>query len=161
MVTKTITIVAKTDEAQKEIKKVGQEVQATNKATTELSSAFDKATGGLVSKTKGAIGSVQNLGKGFLAAGGNAVKMGNLIKVALTSTGIGALLVAFGSLLTFFTKTQRGADQVKQAFAGIQAAVSAVVDRISNLGEAFTKLFSGDFRGALETAKESFKGLGD
>lgn len=161
MVTKTITIVAKTDDAQKEIKKVSQEVQATNKATTELSSAFDQATGGIISKTKGAIGTIQNLGKGFLLAGSNAVKMGNLVKVALTSTGIGALLVAFGSLLTFFTQTQRGADKVKQAFAGIQAAVSAVVDRVSNLGEAFTKLFSGDFSGALETAKQSFKGLGD
>lgn len=87
--------------------------------------------------------------------------MGNLVKIALTSTGIGALLVAFGSLLTFFTQTQRGADKVKQAFAGIQAAVSAVVDRVSNLGEAFTKLFSGDFIGAFETAKATFRGLGD
>ena len=159
--TVVLNLQANTKEAEKNIKNVAKEVENTNKATTELSSAFDKATGGLISKTKGAIGSVQALGNGFLSAGGNAVKMGNLVKIALTSTGIGALLVAFGSLLTFFTKTQRGADQVKQAFAGIQAAVSVVVDRISNLGEAFTKLFSGDFRGALETAKQSFKGLGD
>jgi hypothetical protein len=156
-----LNLKANTKEAEKEIKNVAKEVENTNKATLQLESTFDKATGGLVSKTKGAIGTVQNLGKGFLSAGANAVKMGNLVKIALTSTGIGALLVAFGSLLTFFTKTQRGADQVKQAFAGIQAAVSAVVDRISNLGEAFTKLFSGDFSGALETAKQSFKGLGD
>ena len=159
--TVVLNLKANTKEAEKEIKNVAKEVENTNKATLQLESTFDKATGGLVSKTKGAIGTIQSLGKGFLSAGANAVKMGNLVKVALTSTGIGALLVAFGSLLTFFTKTQRGADQVKQAFAGIQAAVSAVVDRISNLGEAFTKLFSGDFSGALEAAKQSFKGLGD
>jgi hypothetical protein len=161
MVTKTIVIEAQTKDAEKNIKNVAKEVEATNKATTELTNAFDKATGGIISKTKGTITSVQSLGKGFLSAGANAVKMGNLVKVALTSTGIGALLVAFGSLLTFFTKTQRGADQLKQAFAGFQAGVSAVIDRVSSLGESLTKLFSGDFRGALESAKQSFKGLGD
>lgn len=156
-----LNVTANTKEAQKEIQQVTKEVQETNKATTELTGAFDKATGGLVSKTKGAIASVQNLGKGLLATGGNATKMGNLIKLALASTGIGLLLVALGSLLTFFTKTQRGADQLKQAFAGFSAGVSAVIDRVSSLGEALTLLFSGDFRGALEATRVSFKGLGD
>ena len=159
--TVVVNVTANTKDAEKNIKNVTKEVQETNKATVELGNAFDKATGGLVSKTRGVIASVQNLGKGLLATGANATTMGNLIKVALTSTGIGALLVAFGSLLTFFTKTQRGADQVKQAFEGFSAGVSAVIDRISTLGEALTKLFSGDFRGALEAAKTSFKGLGD
>ena len=159
--TVVVNVTAETKEAQKNIKNVTKEVQETNKATVELGNAFDQATGGVISKTRGAIASVQNLGKGLLGAGANATKMGNLIKIALTSTGIGALLVAFGALLTFFTKTQRGADQVKQAFEGFQAGVSVVIDRISTLGEALTKLFSGDFKGALEAAKTSFKGLGD
>lgn len=159
--TVVVNVTANTKDAEKNIKNVTKEVQETNKATVELSGAFDKATGGLLSKTKGVIASVQNLGKGLLATGANAATMGNLIKVALTSTGIGALLIAFGALLTFFTKTQRGADQVKQAFEGFSAGVSAVIDRISTLGEALTKLFSGDFKGAIEAAKASFKGLGD
>lgn len=159
--TVVVNITANTDEAEKDIKKVAKEIQETNKATVELTNAFDQATGGFISKGRGAIATVQNLGKGFLGAGASATKMGNLIKVALTSTGIGALLVAFGSLLTFFTQTQRGADKVKQAFAGVQAAVSAVVDRVSGLGESLSKLFSGDFRGALDSAKNAFKGLGD
>jgi len=159
--TVVLNITANTEAAQKDIKNVTKEIQETNKATTELTGAFDKATGGFISRGKGAIDTVKSLGRGFLSAGANATKMGNLIKVALTSTGIGALLVAFGSLLTFFTQTQRGADKVKQAFAGVQAAVSAVVDRVSGLGESLTKLFSGDFRGALDSAKNAFKGLGD
>ena len=159
--TVVLNVTANTKEAQKEIKQVTKEVQETNKATTELASAFDQATGGFISKGKGAIATVQNLGKGFLGAGANATKMGNLIKIALTSTGIGALLVAFGSLLTFFTKTQEGADKLKQVFAGFNAGVSAVIDRVSSLGESLTKLFSGDFSGALETAKGAFRGLGD
>lgn len=156
-----MTVDVESGKAKANTKELKKEIQEANKATVGLTSALDKATGGFVSKTRGAIASVQNLGKGLLATGSNATKMGNLIKIALTSTGIGALLVAFGSLLTFFTKTQRGADQVKQAFEGFQAGVSAVIDRISTLGEALTKLFSGDFKGALEAAKTSFKGLGD
>ena len=161
MVTKTIVIEAQTKDAEKNIKNVAKEVENTNKATTELSSAFDKATGGLVSKSKGAIDSVRILGNGLKLTGSTGVKAFQALKIAIASTGIGLLLIAFGSLLTFFTKTQRGVDKVKQAFAGFQAGVSAVIDRISNLGESLTKLFSGDFRGALESAKESFKGLGD
>src|SRR6056300_255753 len=134
--TVVLNITANTEAAQKDIKNVTKEIQETNKATTELTGAFDKATGGFISRGKGAIDTVKSLGRGFLSAGANATKMGNLIKVALTSTGIGALLVAFGSLLTFFTQTQRGADKVKQAFAGVQAAVNAVVDRVSGLGES-------------------------
>ena len=159
--TVVVNVTANTKDAEKNIKNVTKEVQETNKATVELGNAFDQATGGFISKTRGAIASVQNLGKGLLATGSNATKMGNLIKIALTSTGIGALLVAFGSLLTFFTKTQEGADKLKQVFAGFQAGVSAVIDRVSTLGESLTKLFSGDFRGALDSAKGAFKGLGD
>ena len=164
MVTKTIVIEAQTKDAEKNIKNVAKEVENTNKATTELSSAFDKATGGLVSKSKGAIDSVRSLGNGLKLTGSTGVKAFQALKIAIASTGIGLLLIAFGSLLTFFTKTQKGVDKVKQAFAGFQAAVSAVIDRLSNiskLGESLTKLFSGDFSGALESARESFKGLGD
>ena len=50
---------------------------------------------------------------------------------------------------------------LSQAFAGIGAAVSAVVDRISSVGEAFTMFFKGDFKGGVNALKNSFKGLGD
>ena len=159
--TVVLNVTANTKEAQKEIKQVTKEVQETNKATTELTNAFDQATGGFISKGKGAIATVQNLGKGFSSAGNKATSMGKKIALAFISTGIGALLVGFGTLLTFFTKTQEGADKLKQAFAGVQAAVNAIVDRISGLGEAITKVFSGDFRGAFDSAKDAFKGLGD
>lgn len=161
MVEKTIVIVAKTKDAQKNIKNVAEEVKQTNKATTQLTNSFDKATGGLISKSQGAVNSIKNLGSGLKLTGSTGVKAFKALKIAIASTGIGLLLVAFGSLITFFTETQRGADKIKQAFAGVRAAVSAITDRISGLGESLTKLFTGDWRGALDSAKDAFKGLGD
>jgi hypothetical protein len=159
--TVAINLVANTKEAEKNIENVAKEVENTNKATTELSSAFDKATGGMVSKAKGALTSVKNLGQGFIGAGTQATKMGNLIKIALTSTGIGALLVAFGSLVTFFTQTQRGADAVAKAMDGVRAAVAVIVDRVSALGEILTNLFNQPFLQTLLDVKDNFSGIGE
>ena len=83
------------------------------------------------------------------------------IRAGLISTGIGALLVAFGSLATFFTKTQRGADKLKIALTGISAAFDVIRDRISTVGEAISLVFSGEFNKAIDKLKDSFTGLGD
>lgn len=157
----TIKIKAVTGEAKKNIKEVGDEVKNTNQATTELSSIFDKASGGLISKSKQATGTLSKLTNGLKLTGSTGTKAFTALKLAIASTGIGLLIVALGSLVTYFTNTQRGADKVKEVFAGVGAAVSAIVDRISGLGESLTKLFSGDWRGALDGAKDAFKGLGD
>lgn len=84
-----------------------------------------------------------------------------VLKVALISTGIGAIVVALGSLIAFFTNTQRGADEVSKAMAGLGAAFDVILDRLSSFGEALTKLFSGDFSGAFDSMKESVSGIGD
>lgn len=157
----TIKIKAVTGEAKKNIKEVGDEVKKTNEATTELNNIFDKASGGLISRGKQATSTLSKLSNGLKLTGSTGAKAFQAIKIAIASTGIGLLIIALGSLITYFTKTQRGADKIKQVFAGVGAAVNAIVDRISGLGESLTKLFSGDWRGALDGAKDAFKGLGD
>ena len=89
-------------------------------------------------------------------AGTNALK---IFKVALISTGIGALIVAIGSLITFFTKTERGAEKLEQVMAGVGAVISVITDRVSKLGESVVKFFSGDFKGAFQDAKAAVSGL--
>jgi hypothetical protein len=96
---------------------------------------------------------------GKMKAGASALF--KTIKVGIASTGIGLLVVAFGSLVTFLTKTDRGAKLLKQGLAAVGAAVSAVTDRISKVGEAVSKLFRGDLKGAAESVRGTFKGLGD
>ena len=87
--------------------------------------------------------------------------MFSTITTGLISTGIGALVVAFGVLMTWFTKTKAGAEKLARIFAGVGAAVSVVVDRITDFASAVASLFSGDLMGGLQGLKESFTGIGE
>lgn len=83
-----------------------------------------------------------------------------LFKVALISTGIGAIVVAIGSLVSYLTRTQEGVEKANKALAGISATIDVLLDRLSMLGSAIVKLFTGDFVGAANTAKAAFQGIG-
>jgi hypothetical protein len=91
---------------------------------------------------------------------GGAKTLFTVIKTGIAATGIGLLIVAFGSLLTFFTKTKKGAELLEVAFAGIGAAINVITDRVSKFGGAIVKLFSGNFKGALTDIKGAFTGIG-
>lgn len=82
-----------------------------------------------------------------------------LTKVALIATGVGAFIVLLGSLISFFSKTQRGVDFVNKALAGLGAAFDVVIDRLSQVGGALVKLFSGDFAGAFDDIKNAASGF--
>jgi hypothetical protein len=97
----------------------------------------------------------------FASAGATAKAMFATVKAGLISTGIGALVVAVGSLISYFTKTKAGAELLSRAFAGIGAAVDVLTDRISAIGGAIVKVFSGDFKGAVEDVKTAMVGIGD
>ena len=83
------------------------------------------------------------------------------ITAGIASTGIGLLLIALGSLATYFTKTKEGADKLKQVLAGIGAAVSVITDRVSKVGGALVKLFKGDVKGAMTDVKDAVTGIGE
>jgi len=78
------------------------------------------------------------------AAAGSGVLSGALkiLKIALISTGIGAILVALGSLVAYFTRTKDGSDKLSQAADYLSAAFSVVVDRLSAITVAMGKAFS-------------------
>ena len=92
---------------------------------------------------------------------GGASKALKLFKIALVSTGVGALVVALGSLVAFLTSTQRGLDKVNVVLDAVGSVVSNVVDRFAKLGEVITLLFSGEFQKASELAREAFQGIGE
>src|SRR5690625_6242999 len=58
------------------------------------------------------------------------------VRAAFISLGIGAVVVALGSLISYFTQTQRGIDKVRQATAGMNAVFSVLVERMAAAGEA-------------------------
>ena len=87
-------------------------------------------------------------------------KVLKLLKVALVSTGIGALVVALGSLVSWFTKTQKGVETANKIMGALGATINVIIDRASKLGSALVNLFTGYFKQAGEDAKAVFSGIG-
>lgn len=83
-----------------------------------------------------------------------------LVKFAIAGTGIGLLIIAVASLVSYFTKTERGAEFVERAMAGLKAAFKVLIDRASAFGEGLFKIFSGKYEEGWNALKNSVKGVG-
>lgn len=142
-VKKEIKINVNTKEAEKNVDNLEGSIDG-------VAGRIDKMTGGMVSGFKNG---VKGIKQGIAAM--------KSLKVAVAATGIGLLLIAITALTSYFTKTQRGADKLSQAFKGIGAVVDVLVDRISTFGEGLFKILSGDFSEGLDILKGSFSGIVD
>lgn len=153
---------------------LGKKTKATEedkKATTKWKEEVAKAAGevnilgvnlgGAIDKLKEKKKSLDNVVKGLGATGTASKRLGTIIKTTLISTGFGALIVVLGSLVTYFTKTQRGLDRLNIAFAGIRSVIDNVIDRVALVGEGFASIFSGKVKQGINQIKNSFKGLGE
>ena len=89
------------------------------------------------------------------------IKVLKLLKVALLGTGIGVLIVALGSLVSWFTKTQKGVEAAYKIMGALAATVNVLIDRAGKLGSALVNLFTGNFKQAGNDAKSIFAGIGD
>ena len=130
-----------TDEVEKGAKSAGG-------AIDQMSGALDKFTGGAITAFKS-----------FKAGAMSGIASMKTLKGAIASTGIGLLVVAVGSLVTYFTKTQEGADKLDKAFAVIGATVDVLIDRISTFGSGLFEIMSGNFSSGLDILAGSFKGI--
>lgn len=96
------------------------------------------------------------------AVGTNVLTTGfKFLKVAIAATGIGLLIVALGTLYSFFTRTQEGVEKFNVILAQVGAVVDVILDRVAMLGKAIFQVFSGDFAGAANTAKGALVGIGE
>lgn len=153
---------------------------------TKIIEGLDDLTGGLASSflknVKGLKTFVQGMGA---------------LKGAIVSTGIGALVVALGSLVAYFAETRKGQEMLRVAtealtavwdnlvktaaslgetiisafqnprqaitdFANtikhhVQDRIASIMGGIGLLGDAISKLFEGDFSGAMEAGAEAVK----
>lgn len=108
--------------------------------------------------------SLNFLGQSFTSAakGGNVLAIAmKVLKVALISTGIGAIVVALGSLAAYFTKSGEGADKLAVALDQIKSVINNVIDRAAVLGKGLLQIVTGKFKEGWETMKGAVKGLGD
>ncbi len=74
-----------------------------------------------------------------------------LFRLALISTGIGALVVGLGSLIVFLTSTQKGVNKVRMVLTPLKTIFDSVLGVVQSLGETMYNAFSNP--------KESIKKL--
>ncbi len=156
------------DKLTESIEGTNKEAKKTNQTMSDLEGAADKFTGGFITGLKKASAALKGMGTGIVNGikGLRTLKITskttfNAIKVGIASTGIGLLVLALGSLITYFTQSQKGADKLKVAFAAIGTTISVLVDRLSTFGGGLLKILSGDFSEGVDMLKDSFKGLGE
>jgi len=132
-------------------------------AFAEFASIFGINMGAVTATIASTNKSLALLSGGFKgAAVGAGIFTGALkiLRLALISTGIGAIIVALGSLVAYFTKTEKGAEAVERVMASFKAVVNVLIDRFAILGEGIYKLFTGDFKGGWDAMKQSVAGIG-
>ena len=146
------------DKGTKAVQDLGKAAKNTTKDAKDMQTGVMDAWGE-VNILGTSLGSV---GKAFTSTAQTAKLMFTSIKMGLISTGIGAFVVAIGSLATYFTSTQRGAEQLEIAMAKLGAGFQVVKDRVSNFGEGLLKIFKkGGLKEGVDQMKNSFKGVGD
>ncbi|MBN2744525.1 MAG: hypothetical protein JXR39_11590 [Marinilabiliaceae bacterium] len=122
-----------------------QDMTSAGKSSLDnLAGVFGTSLGDISSQISGFRSGLASLSGGFSAAAsgsGGLTGALKILKIALISTGIGAIVVALGALVAYFTKTKRGADIVSQAMDAIGAIFAVITDRASALGEAIINAF--------------------
>lgn len=145
-----LEVEAKTGQANKSLEKVKTTTKETSNAAADAASQFT-VMGVSIAGLKNSFAKVIPIAKGLFTS----------IKAGLIATGLGAFIVAIGSLVSYFTNTKEGAEKLQVAFKAVGAAIDVVRDRISKIGSAIVKVFKGDFKGAAEDAKGAVTGLGE
>jgi hypothetical protein len=159
-----IEVDVKVDGADKNLGKVKNELkgveQQAKKSTDQIKSGFD-AAGKQATSLPGPVGRAAQAFQSMVGGIKSGIAALKTLRGALIATGLGALVVVIGSLVAYFTETERGAQKLRIAMAAVGAAVGVVKDAMVGLGESFVQFFRGDFKGAVNTLKNSFTGLGD
>jgi hypothetical protein len=108
-----------------------------DKATTNTKQGVGELSGGLNAMTGGAVAGFTAMKAGLITV----VRSFTTLKGAIAATGIGALLIAFGALISFFNRTERGAQGLRVITAALGAAMDIVADQVTALGEVVFKVF--------------------
>lgn len=120
-----------TTDANSGLEQVKKNTEDTGSAAKEAAGNFS-VMGVSLNGVKAAFGKIIPLSKAMFGS----------IKAGLISTGIGAFVIAIGSLISYFTNTKKGAEQLQRIFKGFGAAVAVLTDRFSAVGETIVNAFS-------------------
>ena len=98
-----------------------------------------------------------------------------ILRGAVISTGIGALVVALGSLISYFTSTQEGIDKVNKVLTPLKVLFQTLWGVVQNVGKALVEAFTHPKQLLLDLGRfmqeqiinrataiiDAFKGLGN
>lgn len=91
-------------------------------------------------------GKIQQMAGGFNAVkgavGGTTTGM-KALKIAIASTGIGLLVLAFGALVTWMRSTQAGMDKITAAMRPLSALFQRIIGLVQDFGGTVAKAFKG------------------
>lgn len=143
---------------------------ATKRLSNNAGSAMSELAGAFGIHTTEIKGRIDSMSKNFtllmtsmgLSRASAATFSGamKIVKLAIAGTGIGLLIVALGSLIAYFTQTERGVEFVERAMAGLKAAFKVITDHAAKFGEGLFLIFSGKFQAGWAALKESAAGFG-
>jgi predicted nucleic acid-binding Zn-ribbon protein len=120
-----------TEKVTSDLTKVNNKTKGLGESVNMASGALDKMTGGALTAFQGIVGGVK---KAIIGIKG--------FRSVVISTGIGALVVAVGSLVAYFTQTQKGAEKLEIAMAGVKIIFAKLTDVASTLGEKIIWVFT-------------------
>lgn len=149
-----------TEEGLKRVQKINAQLDKNTQTIKDNSSALEKQRLNIGNYT----GALDKLVPG-LGATINGITGMTKASLAFIATPIGAVLTAVAAALAavvqYFTRTEAGGDQLAKIMAQLSAVFNVVLDRVTALGGALVKLFTGDFVGAANDAKQAISGVAD
>jgi len=119
-----------TKEAEKNVDDLNDGLNETKTGVGDVANAADSMTGGFIGKFKGVLSSVK---KGI-----GAFKS---LRVAIAATGLGALVIAIGAVITAFKSSEEGQNKFAKLMGIIGAVTGNFVDLIADLGENIISAF--------------------
>ena len=125
-----INVKANTKEAEQSINNVNGGLKETQQVSGELTGSLDKMTGGAISKFTAFKGTLKGVTGGFKS-----------MRIAIISTGIGALIVAIGALTAAFTGSEEGQNKFAKIMSVIGALTGNLTDLLADLGEGIISVF--------------------
>jgi hypothetical protein len=144
------------DETKQRVKSLKTETDKTSKA---MQNGF-KAGADAASIIPGPIGQAASAMQGLTGGIGKVVGAFGSLKGALIASGIGAFVVVVGTLISYFTQTEAGAQKLRVIMAGLGAAVRVVSDAMIGLLQGLKQIASGDISGGIDKIGDSFSNLG-
>jgi hypothetical protein len=135
----------------KELKTIQEDLTKQTRSTAAASDTLRKSFGGILnqipgfSQLSGALSSAKG-GVGGLTSGFG------MLRGAIIATGIGALIIAVTSLVSWFSKTEKGANMLSGVFKGMGAVLDTLLGKIWNIGDTLREFLANPI--------EFFKNLG-